>query len=76
MEAEFERKRREAEELAETKTAKNCAKRQKRKERTKTKTKGATGDDAAESRHVGDGALEETEACPGQRVSISATRRG
>jgi len=42
MEAEFERKRREAEELAESKTAKNRAKRQKRKERTKTK--GATGD--------------------------------
>ncbi|KAH7913903.1 DUF1168-domain-containing protein [Hygrophoropsis aurantiaca] len=34
---EFERKRREAEELAEAKTAKNRAKRQKKKERAKTK---------------------------------------
>lgn len=36
-EAAFERKRREAEELAESKTAKNRAKRQKKKERSKTK---------------------------------------
>ncbi|KAJ6586977.1 DUF1168-domain-containing protein [Mycena vulgaris] len=37
-EAAFERKRREAEELAESKTAKNRAKRQKKKERSKTKS--------------------------------------
>lgn len=36
-EAAFERKRREAEDLAESKTAKNRAKRQKKKERSKTK---------------------------------------
>ncbi|TFK44745.1 hypothetical protein BDQ12DRAFT_33860 [Crucibulum laeve] len=41
--AEFERKRREAEELAEAKTAKNRAKRQKKKERSKTK--GSHNDD-------------------------------
>ncbi|KAJ6593955.1 hypothetical protein B0H19DRAFT_1205356 [Mycena capillaripes] len=37
-EAAFERKRREAEELSESKTAKNRAKRQKKKERSKTKS--------------------------------------
>ncbi|KAF5386222.1 hypothetical protein D9615_002231 [Tricholomella constricta] len=41
LEADFERKRREAEELAEAKTAKNRAKRQKKKERAKTKGGGA-----------------------------------
>ncbi|GLB37460.1 putative protein of unknown function (DUF1168) [Lyophyllum shimeji] len=51
IEAEFERKRREAEESAEAKTAKNRAKRQKKKERAKAK--GATGEDAAESRAQG-----------------------
>jgi hypothetical protein len=39
IEAEFERKKREAEELANSKTAKNRAKRQKKKERSKKGTK-------------------------------------
>ncbi|KAJ6625593.1 hypothetical protein B0H10DRAFT_2211878 [Mycena sp. CBHHK59/15] len=44
-EAAFERRRREAEELAESKTAKNRAKRQKKKERSKTKASTETGED-------------------------------
>jgi len=51
IEAEFERKRREAEELAESKTAKNRAKRQKRKERSKMK---GTGGEGSESRVQGE----------------------
>ncbi|KAJ7703141.1 hypothetical protein B0H17DRAFT_1041909 [Mycena rosella] len=49
-EAAFERKRRDAEETAETKTAKNRAKRQKKKERSKTKgstTEGGQGESDA-----------------------------
>ncbi|CAA7261622.1 unnamed protein product [Cyclocybe aegerita] len=45
IEEEFERKRREAEEIANAKTAKNRAKRQKKKERSKMK--GPANDDSA-----------------------------
>ncbi|KAG6845936.1 hypothetical protein H0H87_000742, partial [Tephrocybe sp. NHM501043] len=44
IDAEFERKRQEAEEAAEAKTAKNRARRQKKKERTKTKGTGTHDD--------------------------------
>lgn len=46
--AEFERKRKEAEDLAESKTSKNRAKRQKKKERSKGK--GPAGEDGTEPR--------------------------
>jgi len=51
-EAEFERKRREAEQQAESKTAKNRAKRQKKKEKTRGKP---TDDNGTESRVVDGG---------------------
>lgn len=48
IDAEFERKRREAKELADAKTSKNRAKRQKKKERSKAK--GSTGEGGSEPR--------------------------
>ena len=54
IDAEFERKRKEAEELANAKTSKNRAKRQKKKERSKTK--GSAGEGGSESHTIeGDG---------------------
>lgn len=49
--AEFERKRKQAEELADAKTAKNRAKRQKKKERSKGK--GPADETGAQSREAG-----------------------
>lgn len=48
--AEFERRRKEADELADAKTAKNRAKRQKKKDRSKGK--GATDDTGVESQEA------------------------
>ncbi|KAJ7188178.1 hypothetical protein C8R46DRAFT_1183782 [Mycena filopes] len=65
-EAEFERKRRAAEEQAESKTAKNRAKRQKKKERTKTK--GSAAENGQGDGGAGDAPIKKRRLVNGQAL--------
>lgn len=72
MDAEFERKRKEAEEQAEAKTSKNRAKRQKKKERAKNKDRDNKASSKDASRSDGDTPIKKRRLVNGKELVFKA----